>query len=196
MKKLTLIELLVVVAIIGILMTLLLTSLREARSASMFGVCKSNQSQIGVAFVSYNAIFIQLPYGERPHQNKSSWEVRLAPFLGVDYGSAYITSNSPNAPVSNPVLLYPEDQSTPPPSGFARSYQINAWELWYDVNLATDYGVFSRYKSRKLMELKTKTVLLVESHNAQSTYKYQGASWNSALGNNNDFNDMYSFYKN
>lgn len=45
MKKFTLIELLVVIAIIGILMTLLMPSLSEARSKSTFAVCKSNLHQ-------------------------------------------------------------------------------------------------------------------------------------------------------
>ncbi|MCM8527998.1 MAG: type II secretion system GspH family protein [Lentisphaeraceae bacterium] len=43
--KFTLIELLIVVAIIGILLTLLVPSLRRAREAAKFAVCKSNQTQ-------------------------------------------------------------------------------------------------------------------------------------------------------
>ena len=45
MKKFTLIELLVVIAIIGILTTLLMPSLSEARSKGKFAVCKSNLHQ-------------------------------------------------------------------------------------------------------------------------------------------------------
>ena len=45
MKKFTLIELLVVVAIIGILVSILLPSLRKARETAKFAVCKSNLSQ-------------------------------------------------------------------------------------------------------------------------------------------------------
>ena len=43
--KFTLLELLIVVAIIGILLTLLVPSLRRAREAAKFAVCKSNQTQ-------------------------------------------------------------------------------------------------------------------------------------------------------
>ena len=42
MKKFTLLELLVVVAIIGILSSMLLPSLRKARKEAMGSVCKSN----------------------------------------------------------------------------------------------------------------------------------------------------------
>ena len=49
MKRFTLIELLVVVAIIGILASILMPSLTEARAKSKAAVCKSNLHQWGVA---------------------------------------------------------------------------------------------------------------------------------------------------
>lgn len=48
MKRFTLIELLVVIAIIGILASLLMPSLHEAREKGKFSVCKSNLKQWGI----------------------------------------------------------------------------------------------------------------------------------------------------
>ncbi|MCM8538476.1 MAG: prepilin-type N-terminal cleavage/methylation domain-containing protein [Lentisphaeraceae bacterium] len=56
-NRFTLIELLVAVAIIGILMSLLLPSLSNARKSAMAAVCLSNQKQIGTAFMSYASTY-------------------------------------------------------------------------------------------------------------------------------------------
>ena len=47
MKKFTLMELLIVVAIIGVLISILLPSLSQAREKAMIAVCQSNLSQLG-----------------------------------------------------------------------------------------------------------------------------------------------------
>ena len=52
-KKFTLIELMVVIAIIGILISILMPSLKKARQKAYGAVCISNQKQIGIADISY-----------------------------------------------------------------------------------------------------------------------------------------------
>ena len=53
MKKFTLLELLIVISIIGILLTMLLPSLKKAREAGMLAICVSNISQISKATWAY-----------------------------------------------------------------------------------------------------------------------------------------------
>ena len=55
MRKFTLIELLVVVAIIGILTSMLLPSLSEARARGKSAVCISNLKQIGITNYNYSS---------------------------------------------------------------------------------------------------------------------------------------------
>jgi prepilin-type N-terminal cleavage/methylation domain-containing protein len=83
MKKFTLVELLVVVAIIGILVSLLLPSLRMAREATKFAVCKSNLSQHAkVVYMATDDNNNRFPYfdnsgwnhnPEEPEIDKHSW---------------------------------------------------------------------------------------------------------------------------
>ena len=84
MKKFTLIELLVVVAIIGILASLLLPSLGEARKKAKQAVCLSNQKQIGTAEAmyqddndQYHAVRDTIEYPQF-----YGWQMILAPYVG------------------------------------------------------------------------------------------------------------------
>ncbi len=76
-KKFTIIELLVVIAIIGILVSMLLPSLTQARRAAKMAVCKSNLSQIGKSGIAYT-VSNNSRFPDRKAANSSAWG---APFI-------------------------------------------------------------------------------------------------------------------
>jgi prepilin-type N-terminal cleavage/methylation domain-containing protein len=87
MKKFTLIELLVVVAIIGILVSILIPSLSNAKKAANIAVCMSNMKQLGIATQSYikqNNGFYPIDYNHsRTYTGpKISWDDKLSPYDG------------------------------------------------------------------------------------------------------------------
>ncbi|EDM27058.1 hypothetical protein LNTAR_07434 [Lentisphaera araneosa HTCC2155] len=97
MKKFTLIEVLVVVAIIGILASLLLPSLKSSRDKARSAVCKSNLKQIGNAQYFYaddNEGNLMLKAG-------GNW------WTDVMYNEGYLPINE--AVMTCPSLPYPGD---------------------------------------------------------------------------------------
>jgi len=71
-KKFTLVELLVVIAIIGILMTLLLPSLSDARHRTRNALCLSNIRQQGLALINYTVDNNDYYLSKIPNSNSGS----------------------------------------------------------------------------------------------------------------------------
>ena len=84
-------------------------------------------------------------------------------------------------------LLCPEDKEITRSTGFARSFRVNAMDYWLDQN--SNFGVFSRAKSRDLSHIKSGTVILMEDHTYQN-FKYQGMTWYSNISVQADYDGM------
>ena len=88
-KKFTLIEILVVVAIIGILASLLLPSLKNAREKARLASCNNNEKQIGLSFALYqddNKGYYPI-YGNDSDAN-ISWDDMLSDYDGRNISEA------------------------------------------------------------------------------------------------------------
>ena len=89
MKKFTLIELLVVVAILGILLSILLPSISNAREKARRSVCKSNLKQQAVCITMYesdNDDFFPMHTLTSPW--RVTWDDRLSDYDGRDLTEA------------------------------------------------------------------------------------------------------------
>ena len=88
-KRFTLIELLVVIAIIGLLISLLLPSLRNAKAKAEVAVCLSNMSQINRAVVAYTSH----NDGSFPGDGAISWNLRWTELVDPMLGGSFEVGN-------------------------------------------------------------------------------------------------------
>lgn len=80
MKKFTLLELLIVIAILGILVTMLLPSLRNSKKVALSAVCMSNLNQLGkcsIRFAVDHNRRVPAAGANLPYTNSSWWTASL-----------------------------------------------------------------------------------------------------------------------
>lgn len=85
----TLVELLVVIAIIGVMASLLLPAIQQAREVARRSSCQSNLRQIGVAISNYHLVYLELPMGcvesrltfRNPLGKQFGWSALILPFI-------------------------------------------------------------------------------------------------------------------
>jgi prepilin-type N-terminal cleavage/methylation domain-containing protein len=214
--KFTIIELLVVVAIIGILLSIMLPSLMKARDAAMSASCLSNQKQLYIGFMRYAQKNDQkVPFNEYANGNAKcpSWEPQISQYLGVEYPEEYFGTKTlaefkaangnkykngkAKATVDNPLLRCPADRvQTQATSGFARSYQANAfqnyWKNKYTNNHAySKYGIIRTKDQRFIFQFDLNPILLSEdTFEGYEGNKQQGNSWNAVIASIGDFDKV------
>jgi len=140
-RAFTLIELLVVIAIVGVLVSLLLPAVQQAREAARRSQCKNNLKQIGLALHNYNDAFKTLPPGRivNPASGQGhcfSAYAHLLPYLDqaplyqlIDFNANPDIIPGTNAVVTAQmlaVLLCPSDTPTVLQTGFGvHNYPLN-----------------------------------------------------------------------
>lgn len=146
-KQFTLIELLVVVAIISILMSILLPSLRKAQGVAKAAVCANNLKQLGVAHGMYQADWDGYLV---PQFDNYCWENNLANYLGMKKYIKPMINNST-------VFVCPEN----PDGNFFGNYPSYAWNK--SVSIAPGWST----GCRKLTEFRfpAQKVFLIDGKN-------------------------------
>ena len=128
--KFTLIELLVVVAIIGILTSILLPSLANARESMKKTVCLNNQKQLGISILLYESNnSSSFPYTRKVTNNDIiSWDDLIAGYDGRESMTLAEMKVPPNVSDEKECVVYkcPSDNiAKNNPNDIRRSYGIN-----------------------------------------------------------------------
>jgi len=154
----TLIELLVVIAIIGVLVSLILPAVQQAREAARRAQCKNNLKQIGIALHNYHGDFLKFPPGYVSTFDASGtdggpgwgWGAMLLSHLEQANLQSTINFNLPiespvnGAPRVAPLAVYlcPSDTVQPTWSAVTRDAAANPTGTICDVASANYVAVF------------------------------------------------------
>ena len=154
----TLVELLVVIAIIGVLVSLILPAVQQARETARRTQCKNNLKQIGLALHNYHDQFSRFPPGYVSNFDGSGndtgagwgWGALLLPHLEQAPLQATINFNQPiEAPVNAAArvaplaaCLCPSDTVKPTWPAVMRDSLGNATTTICDVSSSNYLGVF------------------------------------------------------
>jgi prepilin-type N-terminal cleavage/methylation domain-containing protein/prepilin-type processing-associated H-X9-DG protein len=172
----TLVELLVVIAIIGVLVSLVLPAVQQAREAARRMSCGNNLKQFGLALQNYESIHRYFP-GSGVNPNQYSVHTYLLPYLEqkqlgelVDpsqplfFFSGTSTLNPAQAPAAGTIIkifLCPSDPQAPLCSAYnsatfaGANYMVNGGTgrgLFYDTRFPTD-GVFWNESKVRVAEI-------------------------------------------
>jgi len=130
----TLIELLVVIAIIGVLVSLLLPAVQQAREAARRSQCQNNLKQIGLALHNYEGVYKRFPPGNlggtgQCNDDGLAWSYCILPYIDqqnlFDQIDSYLKStpltarcsNYPNSPRIGIAVSHQTQYSKPIPGG-------------------------------------------------------------------------------
>lgn len=135
----TLIELLVVIAIIGVLVSLLLPAVQQAREAARRTQCENNLKQLGLALHNYHDMHRRFPAGWLPSQhNGFGWGAKILPQIEqqnlynlIDWSDSIVGSATNRTQVATAVLpLF----RCPSATGPKNQRNWSSWGTIYEID--------------------------------------------------------------